>query len=134
MYQHETNYRVIYGDTDQMGVVYYGNYARLYEIGRTEMLRSLGLSYKEIEAFGVLLPVINLKVSYKQAARYDDILCIQTRIDSVPTTRIVFYTNIINQDGKLINSGETELVFLDAKTQRPVRAPKKILDILNNIT
>lgn len=133
MYTHQTNYRVIYGDTDQMGVVYYGNYARLYEIGRTEMLRSLGLTYKEIEAFGVFLPVISLNVKYKRSAHYDDILCIQTKIDKLPSTRIIFYTEIFNEENLLINKGETELVFLDANTQKPVKIPQEILSIFNKI-
>jgi len=129
MHTDEHLYRVNYSDTDQMGVVYYGNYATLYEIGRTEMLRKKGLSYKEIEAMGVMLPVVKMTCTYKKPALYDDLLTIKTIIKEEPTSKICFYTEIYNEKGDLLNSGEVVLVFVNSKTMRPMRAPKHITDL-----
>ena len=130
MLTHKTNYRVIYGDTDQMGVVYYGNYASLYEIGRTEMIRSLGVSYKEIEGWGIMLPVKKMECEFIQSARYDDLLTIKTTIKQMPTAKLEFYYEIYNQDGLLLNKGYTKLAFLNMETGKVTRAPKKLLEIL----
>jgi len=132
MFSHETQYRVCYGDTDQMGVVYYGNYPRLYEIGRTELMRDLGLSYKEIEDEGIALPVISLNVNYHRPAKYDEVLCIRTTIKEIPNSRIQFFYEILNEEGKRINTGDTVLVFIDRKSQRPTRAPKNIMQLFQN--
>ncbi|MFA8436291.1 MAG: acyl-CoA thioesterase [Marinifilaceae bacterium] len=129
MYSHETKYRVCYGDTDQMGVVYYGNYPRLYEIGRTELMRTLGLSYKEIEAQGIALPVCSLNVRYHRPALYDDVLTIRTIVKDIPNARIQFYYEILNEAGKVINTGDTVLAFIDTQTQRPTRVPETILHL-----
>jgi len=130
MYAFEINYRVCYGDTDQMGVVYYGNYPRLYELGRTEMLRKLGLSYKEIEAMGITLPVSSMNVQYHRPAYYDDLLTIRTVIKEVPRSRIQFFYEIINEQGQVINTGETVLAFINNSSNRPTRAPKEVLQVL----
>lgn len=103
--------RVRYADTDQMGYVYYGNYARYYEIGRVEALRSLGISYRDLEESGVLMPVIESKSRYLAPGRYDDLLTIRVIIAQMPGARIVFEYEITNQDGTLLNKGETTLVF-----------------------
>jgi acyl-CoA thioester hydrolase len=127
MYTHETSYRVRYADTDQMGYVYYGNYARLYEIGRVEALRSLGFSYKAMEDSGVMMPVYENKSRYVLPALYDDLLTIRTTIKVMPAVRIVFHYEIINSSGVLVNIGETTLVFVKMENNRLVTAPTEIL-------
>lgn len=120
----ETKIRVYYQDTDKMGVVYYGNYARYYEIGRTEMIRELGYSYRQMEEEGIMLPARSLKINYFKSAYYDDLLTIRTIVDTIPKVKFPIKTEIYNEKGELINSGETVLVFYSAKTNRPIAAPK----------
>lgn len=127
---HETKLRVYYEDTDKMGVVYYGNYPRYYEIGRTELIRSLGISYKEMEALGVMLPASSLKVNYIKSAYYDDLLTIRTIIEKVPQVKFPIKTEIYNANGELINEGETVLAFFDEKNGKPCRAPEYFTDKL----
>jgi acyl-CoA thioester hydrolase len=130
MFIHETHYRVRYADTDQMGYVYYGNYARLYEIGRVEALRSLGFHYRELEASGVWMPVYDLHCRFIQAARYDELLTIQTRLVKLPTARIEFDYEVRNEASTLLNTGQTTLVFLRASNQRPIAAPVELVEKL----
>ncbi|MGV3560850.1 acyl-CoA thioesterase [Larkinella arboricola] len=115
--------RVRYADTDQMGYVYYGNYARYYEIGRVEALRSLGFHYKEMEASGVMMPVYENRSRYLRPARYDDLLTIRVTIREMPGVRIVFHYDIYNQNGEHLNTGETTLVFMQSGTGRITKAP-----------
>lgn len=126
----ETKVRVYYEDTDKMGVVYYGVYPRYYEIGRTEMIRELGLSYKNMEESGILLPARSLKVNYLKSAYYDDLLTIRTIVDQVPKVKFPIKTEIYNPNGELINEGEVVLAFFDAKTNKPCRAPEYFLDAI----
>ena len=130
MYTFETSIRVRYGETDQMGYVYYGNYPLYYEVGRTEMLRSLGLSYRAMEEEGIFLPVNSINIKYIEPARYDDLLTIRVIIKELPTAKIHFYYEIYNEQKKLLNTGETTLVFVDAQTRRPHRAPKVLIAAL----
>ena len=126
-----TTLRVRYGETDKMGIVYYGNYATYLEQGRTEWLRDMGFSYKWIEDNGVHLPVVELNIKYKAPARYDDILTITTRLKKIPTYRIDFIYEIHNQEGQLLITGETSLVFVNSITNKLQKAPdylvKKLL-------
>ncbi|TVR41561.1 MAG: acyl-CoA thioesterase [Cryomorphaceae bacterium] len=131
MIEHRTQIRVRYAETDRMGFVYYGNYATYFEVARVEMLRSLGISYRELEDQGVLLPVVDFKVSYLQPARYDDLLDIQTRISVLPTARITFSYETRNQEGVLLNEAETTLVFVDAHSGRPRKAPDDLLKVFS---
>ena len=131
MYIHKTTYRVRYADTDQMGYVYYGNYARLYEIGRVEALRDLGFSYKEMEASGVMMPVYENKSKYIAPVLYDELITIKTTMKSVPSARIIFHYEIFNQSEKLVHSGETTLVFIKMGNSRLTTAPKELLEKLN---
>ncbi|HNX56833.1 MAG TPA: thioesterase family protein [Prolixibacteraceae bacterium] len=124
----ETKIRVYYEDTDQMGVVYYGNYARYYEIGRTEMIRELGFTYKEMEALNIMLPAHSLKVNYLKPARYDELLTVRTTIESIPKVKFPIKTEIYNESGELINYGETVLAFFNSKTQKPCPAPKYFVE------
>ncbi len=130
MYQHEFTYRVRYADTDQMGYMYYGNYARLYEIGRVEALRSVGYSYKEMEESGVMMPVYENKSKYIAPALYDEELTIRTSLHTLPSTRAVFIYEILNQQGTLIHTGETTLVFVNRHNNRLTKAPAALLSQL----
>lgn len=124
----ETKVRVYYQDTDKMGVVYYGNYARYYEIGRTEMIRDLGFTYKQMEELGIMLPARSLKINYIKSAYYDELLTVRTIVDTIPQVKFPIKTEIYNEKGELINSGETVLVFYSSITNKPVAAPKFVLD------
>lgn len=129
----ETKIRVYYQDTDQMGVVYYGNYARYYEIGRTEMIRDMGFTYKQLEELKILLPARSLKINYFKSAYYDDLLTIRTIVDTIPKVKFPIKTEIYNERGELINSGETILAFFSAETNKPVAAPRFFIDEMTKI-
>lgn len=125
-----TKLRVRYGETDQMGVVYYGNYAEYLEQGRTEWLRALGITYKSMEENDIQLPVVNLNIDYKQPARYDDVISISTELKKLPTARIDFYYEIHNSDGILLATASTTLVFIDRLTNKLRRAPDYLIEKL----
>lgn len=110
----ETPYRVIYGDTDQMGVVYYANYLRLFEMGRNEYLRGSEMTYREIEARGFFLPVVSASLRYRRPARYDDLITVRTAIVAVRGARITFNYQIVHEDGTLLVEGETQHANTDA--------------------
>nr|MBC7612776.1 acyl-CoA thioesterase [Pseudopedobacter sp.] len=131
MFVFETKIRVRYADTDQMGYMYYGNYAAFYEVARTEMLRSLGMSYKSMELDGVMMPVSELKSKYIKPALYDEEIKIKVTIEQRPAVRIIFKYELFNQGNELINVGETTLVFVDMKKNRPCLAPKNFQDKIN---
>lgn len=122
--------RVRYYDTDQMGIVYYGNYARFYEIGRVETLRHLGLNYKDLEAQGVMMPVYDLSSRFLRPARYDDLLTVRVTIPQLPRTRILFTYDVFDQAGQLLNTGTTTLVFVQMATGRPGVAPADLVEAL----
>ena len=126
-----TDIRVRYYDTDQMGIVYYGNYARFYEIGRVEVMRYLGLNYKELEERGISMPVYDLSSRFIRPAKYDDLLTIRVTIPQLPKTRFMFTYEIFNQDGLLLNTGQTTLVFVRTDTGRPCAAPTDVIDAAN---
>jgi len=126
----EIQIRVRYGETDQMGVVYHGNYALYLEMGRIEWLRKLGISYKTMEENGIMLPVVSLHVNYKKPAGYDDLINVKTQLANKPTAKIEFEYEITNQKGELLSTASTILVFVDMKTGRPTKAPQYILDII----
>ena len=130
MYSHLSTYRVRYADVDQMGYMYYGNYSRLYEIGRVEALRALGVSYKEMEENGVWMPVYENHSKYIKPAVYDDLLQIDCRLETLPNTRIIFTSEIKNEAGVLIHVGKTTLVFLNGETKRVMPCPDMILEKL----
>jgi len=124
MYTHETQVRVRYGETDQMGYLYYGNYALYYEVGRTESLRSLGFSYKGLEEMGIMLPVIKLESEYFRPAFYDDLITIKTSLQQLPeTAAITFISELFNEKGKLLNRGTVTLVFYDNQNKKKVQMP-----------
>ena len=126
----EIEIRVRYSETDQMGFVYHGNYAQYLEMGRIELLRKLGVSYKKMEEDGVMLPVLSLNVNYKKSAFYDDVIKVKTQLNKMPTARIEFDYEITNQEGEILTLANTELVFINMKTSRPMKCPKYLLDKL----
>jgi acyl-CoA thioester hydrolase len=130
MYQSETTVRVRYGETDQMGYVYYGFYAMYYEVGRVESLRQLGMTYKEIETMGIIMPVLENNSKFIVPARYDELLRIVTTIRERPGVRIRFEYDIYNEENKLIHHGETLLAFVDKKVNRPCRPPQAMMEVL----
>lgn len=132
MQSHKTTIRVRYAETDQMGVVYHGNYAQFFEIGRTEWLRSMGITYKDMENSGTMLPVISLTSNFKKSALYDDELTIKTILKKTPTVKIEFDYEIINQHNDLICTGNSVLAFINMKTNKPTRCPNYILEKLKD--
>lgn len=127
---HELEVRVRYAETDQMGVVYHGNYAQYFEMGRVEWLRNLGLSYAFMEKSGIMLPVVSLTINYKKPARYDDLLRVRTIFKKQESVRIEFDYEIYNQKGELLTTGNSVLVFVDMKTGRPVSPPDYVTERL----
>ncbi|MBL7790676.1 MAG: acyl-CoA thioesterase [Saprospiraceae bacterium] len=131
MLTHHFQKRVRYGETDQMGYLYYGNYAQYYEIGRVEMLRSIGLTYKEMEEeLGIMMPVTSLQMRFIRPARYDELLTIRTTLKQLPDRFITFHVEILNENGKLVNGGSVRLCFVTVKTQQTISAPAYLLDKL----
>ncbi|MTG98252.1 MULTISPECIES: acyl-CoA thioesterase [Myroides] len=119
----DTNVRVRYAETDKMGVVYHGNYAQYFEIGRVEWLRNLGVSYRKMEELGVMLPVVSLSMNYKKGAKYDDNLTIRTIFKKATAVKIEFDYELYNQDGELLTTANSVLVFVNMQTGRPCAAP-----------
>ncbi|MES2688768.1 MAG: thioesterase family protein [Bacteroidota bacterium] len=121
-----TKLRVRYGETDQMGVVYHGNYALYLEMARTEALRQIDITYKSIEENGVMMPVVNLNINYKKPARYDDELTIKTMFFGMPTVKSVIDYEVFNEAGDLLCTAQTTLVFVDMKTNKVTRCPERL--------
>ncbi len=128
MYSYDFKKRVRYGETDQMGYLYYGNYAQYYEIGRVEMLRSLGLTYKEMEQdHGIWMPVVAMEMRFVRPAFYDELLTIRTTLRQLPEKFITFHVEIFNEKNKLLNGGSVKLCFLEAKSGQTISAPEFLL-------
>ena len=130
MFEHSTKLRVRYGETDQMGYMYYGNYAEFYEVGRVEMLRSLGLTYSGMEQSGIMMPVLELNCKYLKPALYDEEITIRVIMNEMPRVRIHFKYELYNEKQELINTGETLLVFINMKTNRPCLPSQEFRDKL----
>jgi acyl-CoA thioester hydrolase len=114
MYTSTTEIRVRYGETDQMGYLYYGNYALYYEVGRAEAIRQLGFTYRQLEELGIMMPVVELNVKYYRPALYDDLVTVKTILKELPDgPRIQFHSELYNEQGQLLNIGITTLVFYD---------------------
>lgn len=130
-YSFPTKVRVRYGETDQMGYCYYGNYAQYFEVGRVEALRAIGMSYKALEDEGIMLPVSEFSVKYVSPAKYDDELTISTAITETIGARIFFTYDIHNSEGKLVCQATTTLVFVDKSNMRPIQPPASFLQLLD---
>lgn len=130
MNQHSVEVRVRYSETDQMGVVYHGNYIPYFEIGRVEWLRNKGVSYKSLEENGIALPIVSMHLNYKKPARYDDLLVVTTKFKNYSGVKIEFDCEIRNENEELLTTAHFILVFVDMKSGRPTQPPKYILDVL----
>ncbi len=131
MKTHQTEIRVRYGETDQMGVVYHGNYAQYLEVARVEWLRSIGISYKKMEEEGVMLPVVNLNINYKKPAIYDEVITVKTTMRETPTVKIIVDHILYNEKQQIIGDASITLVFVDMKTLRPITCPDYLLNKLS---
>jgi acyl-CoA thioester hydrolase len=133
MYISETQIRVRYGDTDQMGVVYYGNYSLYYETGRTEAIRQLGYTYKDMERMGIMMPVVELHSRFLRPALYDDLLTVKTILKELPSSsRIEFHNEIYNEKGELLNTGWVALFFIDIATKKRTVMPGELKEKLES--
>lgn len=128
MKSHISNVKVRYAETDQMGVVYHGNYAQYLEIARIDWLQSLGISYKSMEEKGVMLPVYELRLQFKKSAKFDDVLRIETTLLEKPAVRIKFLYKIFNQNEELLTEAETTLIFMNIEQNRPIKCPQYVLN------
>lgn len=122
------SFRVRYAETDQMGVVYHGNYAQYLEMGRIEWLRGFGISYKSMEETGIMLPVISLRIEFRKSALYDDLITVETQLKKTPLVKIEFDYRIYNEKQEVLAEANTILAFLDKHTKRPVKCPEYVLD------
>ncbi len=130
MFENSTTLRTRYAETDQMGVVYYGNYPQYFEVGRVETLRQLGVTYRNMEEDGIMLPVLKLEIKYLKSAVYDDELIIKTFLKELPSTRITFHHEIYNSQKELLTIGLVQLVFVNSESRRPMRCPQYVIDKL----
>ena len=133
MKEHQLQVRVRYSETDQMGVVYHGNYLPYFEIGRVEWLRNHGISYKSMEESGVALPIVNINISYKKPARYDDLLTVITKYKKQSSVKIEFECKIQSENGELLTTADFILVFVDLKTGKPMLPPSNIKAIIDSM-
>ena len=134
MISDKIEFRVRYGETDQMGFAYHGNYAQYFEMGRIEWLRKLGISYKKMEETGIMLPVISLNINYTKPAKYDDLLTLKTTLVNKPLAKIIFEFEIHNQNKELLTTANVTLAFINSITKKPTRAPEYFLKKLAKVT
>ena len=132
MFQFEIQLRVRYSETDQMGYVYYGNYAQFFEVARVESLRSLGITYKAMEEEGVMLPVLTFSIKYFKPAYYDDLLSIKVKIPVKPGARLFFEYETYNEAGALLNKASTTLVFINKSSGKPCAAPAEVMECMRD--
>ena len=126
----ETQIRVEYHHTDQMGIVHHSNYVKFFEVARTEWLRAAGLTYAEMERRGVMMPIVDVHVKYRMPAYYDELIRVKAMVEQMPMARMTFNYEIYGEDGREIASGSTTLGFIDSVTRRPQRAPQWLMEVL----
>ena len=132
MFTHEHQKRIRYGETDQMGYLYYGNYPQLYEIGRAEAIRFIGITYKELEeTHKVMMPVLHVESRYREPVYYDELITIRTILKDMPTKMIHFFHEILNEDMKVIHKGEVKLFFIDIDTGKRISCPSYLGNALS---
>jgi acyl-CoA thioester hydrolase len=132
MFTATTQIRVRYGETDQMGYLYYGNYALYYEVGRAEAIRQLGFTYRQLEEMGIMMPVAELNSVYYRPALYDDLITVKTILKELrEDSKIQFHSELYNEAGKLLNKGVTTLVFYDPKERKQTKMPAELYDRLS---
>lgn len=131
MFTSKTKIRIHYALTDQMGIVYHGHYAQFYEIGRTEAFRSLGYVYKDIEAMGIILPVVDIHSKFLRPAKYDDLITVTTTLREIPVHhKIVFHSEIHNEQNQLLNMGDVTLYFMQADGMKKINMPEELKEKL----
>jgi acyl-CoA thioester hydrolase len=130
MISFETKIRVEYHHTDQMGIVHHSNYIKFFEVARTEWLRAMGITYAEMERRGVMMPIVDVAVKYRNPALYDELISVTAFVDEAPMARMTFRYEVRGEDGREIASGSTTLGFIDSQTRRPVRAPQWLLEVI----
>jgi acyl-CoA thioester hydrolase len=132
MFNAETKIRVRYGETDQMNVVYHGNYAEYFEVARAESIRQLGLTYKEMESSGIAMPVVELHVKFLRPAHYDELLTVKTMLKELPASyRIEFQQEVHNESGKLLATGKVVLYFMDVVKMEKTTMPQQLKEKLS---
>lgn len=132
MKEHQIQVRVRYSETDQMSVVYHGNYIPYFEMGRVEWLRNKGVSYKSLEESGIALPIVSMTINYKKPARYDDLLTVTTKFKSQSSVKIEFDCEIHNENGELLTTAQFILVFVAINSGKPIAPPNYILEVLRS--
>ena len=131
MYEHITTVRVRYAETDQMDIVYYGNYAQYFEVGRAESIRELGFTYKKMEETGVRMPVVAMEAKFLRPAHYDDLITIKTQLRELPEKHeITFHHEVYNERKKLLTTGKVVLFFIDSKTGKWIGMPEDLKQTL----
>ena len=130
MISFETKIRVEYHHTDQMGIVHHSNYVKFFEVARTEWLRAIGLTYAEMERRGVMMPIVDVAVKYRNPAVYDELISVTAFVDALPMARMTFRYEVRGEDGREIATGSTTLGFIDSETRRPMRAPQWLLEVI----
>lgn len=130
MISFETKIRVEYHHTDQMGIVHHSNYVKFFEVARTEWLRAMGITYAEMERRGVMMPIVDVAVKYRNPALYDELISVTAFVDEAPKARMVFRYEVRGEDGREIATGSTTLGFIDSQTRRPQRAPQWLLEVI----
>ncbi len=131
MFQHETNIRVRYSETDKMGYLYYGHYPKYYEIGRVEAMRFLGIRYRDLEDIqGIMMPVMTLNMRYVRPAHYDELLTVRTIIRKMPVQTMTFQVEVFNEKKELVNGGMVKLCFVDKATGQTVNTPVNLIEKL----
>ncbi len=121
-------FRIRYGETDKMGFVYYGNYAEFFEVGRVELFREHGISYKKLEDKGLLMPVLKLEINYHKSIGYDEEILLKTTLSKTEGLKVFFTYEIYNSEGKLCTTGETILIFINKDSHRPVPIPELVME------
>ncbi|MEX0288666.1 MAG: acyl-CoA thioesterase [Flavobacteriaceae bacterium] len=132
MHFNKISFRVRYAETDQMGIVYHGNYAQYLEMGRVEWLRSFGISYKSMEENGIMLPVISLTLNFKKSAVYDDLITVVTTLKKTPSVKIEFDYKIYNEAEEILVEANTVLAFMDMQKKKPIKCPDYLLNKIAN--
>lgn len=130
MISFETKIRVEYHHTDQMGIVHHSNYVKFFEVARTEWLRAMGITYAEMERRGVMMPIVDVTVKYRNPALYDELISVTAFVDEAPMARMTFRYEVRGEDGREIATGSTTLGFIDSQTRRPQRAPQWLLEVI----
>ncbi len=131
MYAHSTTLRIRYAETDQMDIVYYGNYAQFFEVGRAEWIRELGFTYKKMEEMGIRMPVVEMEARFLRPAHYDDLITIKSILKELPADHsISFFHEVYNEQNKLLTTGKVTLFFIDSNTNKRTLMPEALREKL----